>query len=311
MGQAVEPRLPWRPYHLSSVLPGWDFLSNRKTFTIKLIASTISHHYILQLIGSSMLRSARAKKKTLTEIAEQELRRAIVRGAFRPGTRLPTEAELCQMLGVSRTVVREAIRVLEEDGLVSRRHGVGTFVRDHPILKNLNLNFGITEMIESAGLTPGTSHFAIETEVADQELAEQLRVALGTPLVTIRRVRTADGRPVVYSLDTLTESLVQRAGFDPQLLLTQSIYSVLQTTLGQVIEYGIARLLPMTAPSEVAEKLHLPPNVLTLYIVQTDYSPDEEPLVYSREYHLPDAFDFIVWRRGPTKLQDSHGDGAQ
>jgi GntR family transcriptional regulator len=253
-----------------------------------------------------MLKSARAERKTLTEIAEQELRQAIARGTFRPGTQLPTEAELCQMLGVSRTVVREALRVLEENGLVTRRHGVGTFVRDHPILKNLNFNFGITEMIESAGFKPGTSHLAIQSETADQEKAEQLRVPLGTPLVTVERVRTADGRPVVYSLDTLPESLLQRAEFDPQLLLSQSIYNFLQTSLGRVIDYGIARLLPVTAPPFVAEKLELPPGALTLYIVQTDYSPNDEPLVYSREYHLPDAFDFIVWRRGPTRLQSSN-----
>ena len=80
-----------------------------------------------------MLKSARAERKTLTAIAEQELRQAIASGTFRPGTQLPTEAELCQMLAVSRTVVREALRVLEEDGLVARRHGVGTFVRDAPI----------------------------------------------------------------------------------------------------------------------------------------------------------------------------------
>jgi len=248
-----------------------------------------------------MLKSARSERKTLTEIAEQELRQAITSGTFRRGTQLPTEAELCQMLGVSRTVVREALRVLEEDGLVARRHGVGTFVRDHPILKNLNFNFGITEMIESAGLTPGTSHLAIQSESADEEKADQLGVAVGAPLITIERIRTADGRPVVYSLDTVPESVLLGVEFDPQLLLAQSIYSLLQTTSGQIIEYGIARLLPVAAPDFVAEKLLLPQNALTLYIVQTDYSPDDQPLVYSREYHLPDAFDFIIWRRGPTR----------
>jgi GntR family transcriptional regulator len=258
-----------------------------------------------------MLKSARSERKTLTEVAQQELRQAITGGTFRPGSQLPTEAELCEMLGVSRTVVREALRVLEDDGLVARRHGVGTFVRNHPILKNLNFNFGITEMIESAGLKSGTSHLAIQKEDADEEKAEQLHVTLGTPLVTIERVRTADGRPVVYSLDTFTEALIQRAEFDPQLLLTESIYSLLQTSLGQMIEYGIARLLPVTAPQHVAEKLQLPPNALALYIVQTDYTSGDEPLIYSCEYHLPDAFDFVVWRRGPTRLRGSSNDGAQ
>ena len=252
-----------------------------------------------------MLRSARPERKTLTEIAQQALRQAITGGTYRPGSQLPTETELCEMLGVSRTVVREALRVLEDDGLVTRRHGIGTFVRNHPILKNLNFNFGITEMIESAGSKSGTSHLAIQNESADQEKAEQLRVPVGTPLITVERVRTADGRPVVYSLDTLTESLLQRAEFDPQLLRKESIYTLLNKSLGQVIEYGIARLLPVTAPQHVAEKLQLPTNALTLYIAQTDYSSADEPLVYSCEYHLPDAFDFMVWRRGPTRLRGS------
>ena len=248
-----------------------------------------------------MLKSARTERKTLTEVAEQELRQAITGGIFRPGGQLPTEAELCEMLGVSRTVVREALRVLEDDGLVVRRHGIGTFVRNRPILKNLNFNFGITEMIESAGSKAGTSHLAIKKETADQDKAEQLRVPEGTPLITVERVRTADGRPVVYSLDTLTESFIERAGIDPQALLTESIYNILQTSLGNVIEYGVARLLPVAAPPHVSEKLKLPQDAITLYIVQTDYNSADEPLVYSCEYHLPDAFDFLVWRRGPTR----------
>ena len=201
--------------------------------------------------------------------------------------------------------------MLEDDGLVARRHGVGTFVRNHPILKNLNFNFGITEMIESAGFQPGTSHMLIQKEAADAEKAEQLHVAVGTPLVTVERVRTASGRPVVYSLDTVVESLLEHSDFDPQRLLSESIYNILQTSLGKTIEYGIARLLPVTAPRHVAEKLQLTANSLTLYIVQTDYTAGDEPLVYSCEYHLPDAFDFLIWRRGPTRLRGSTNDASQ
>ncbi|MBP7693691.1 MAG: GntR family transcriptional regulator, partial [Anaerolineales bacterium] len=101
-----------------------------------------------------MLRPARTNSSTLTEAAQNELRLAITQGTYHPGSQLPTEAELGALLGVSRTVVREALRVLQDEGLIARRHGVGTFVREHAILKNLNFNFGITEMIESAGLKP-------------------------------------------------------------------------------------------------------------------------------------------------------------
>ncbi|HUS17408.1 MAG TPA: GntR family transcriptional regulator, partial [Chloroflexia bacterium] len=103
-----------------------------------------------------MIGSARTNSKTLTESAQQQIRQAIVQGTFRPGSQLPGEMELGTMLGVSRTVVREALRILEEDGLITRRHGVGTFVRKRPILNNLSFNFGTTEMIESAGMVSGT-----------------------------------------------------------------------------------------------------------------------------------------------------------
>jgi GntR family transcriptional regulator len=101
-------------------------------------------------------------------------------------------------------------------------------------------------------------------------------------------------------LDTLPDALLERADFDLEQLRTESIYHILQTSLGRAVEYGIARVVPVVAPDHVAEKLHLPPNALTLYIVQTDYSSGDEPLVYSCEYHLPDAFDFLIWRRGST-----------
>lgn len=252
-----------------------------------------------------MIKSARSESKTLTKAAEQELRQAIATGTYRPGSQLPTEAELVGLLGVSRTVVREALRVLEEDGLISRRHGVGTFVRKHSILKNLNFNYGITEMIETAGLKSGTSYVALQHEVAEGEIAEQLHVPTGTPLLTIERVRTADDRPVVYSFDTLAEALLRGAQFDPRELLAESVYQILQSRFGHVIEYGVARILPAAASSHVAEKLALPEGSLLLYLVQTDFSPTDEPVLYSREYHLPDAFDFMIWRRGPTRQRNA------
>ena len=249
-----------------------------------------------------MLKSARASRTTLTEAAQQELRQAIMLGTYDPGSQLPTEEELGAMLGVSRTVVREALRVLEEEGLIARKHGVGTFVRNRPILKNLNFNFGITEMIKSAGMEPGTSYIAVRKEAASEEIATQLDIALETNLITIERVRTADGKPVVHSIDTLPEALVQANEFDLDRLLTESLYQILQSEFGHVIEYGAAQLLPAIATSDLARKLEIPAGTLLLCITQLDFGPGDKPILYSREHHLPDAFDFVIWRRGPTKL---------
>jgi GntR family transcriptional regulator len=126
---------------------------------------------------------------------------------------------------------------------------------------------------------------------------------VGTPLLTIERVRTADGRPVVYSLDTLAEAQMRGPAFDANRLLTESVYGILQGESGRAIDYGVARLLPAVVPDLVAEHLGLARGAMVLYLVQTDYTSADEPLLYSREYHLPDAFDFIIWRRGPARLR--------
>lgn len=249
-----------------------------------------------------LIRSARSSRKTLTDAVQEELRSAIFSGAYSPGSQLPTEAELGEILGASRTVVREALRILEEDGLIYRRHGVGTFVRKHGILKNLNINYGITEMIRLAEMEPGTKHLAVLRETADAEVAAQLDVPPGTPVIQIERVRTADGKAVVYSLDTFAETLLRGAPFDPNRLLSESVYSILETEFAHTIDYGVARILPAHAPAAIARQLSLPADAMVLYLVQTDYSALDEPLLYSREYHLPDAFDFMIWRRGPSKI---------
>lgn len=71
--------------------------------------------------------------------------------------KLPSEFDLAKQLGVSRATLREALRILEEDNVITRRHGVGTFVNTKPVftsgIEQLN---SVTNMIIHAGMKPGT-----------------------------------------------------------------------------------------------------------------------------------------------------------
>jgi len=253
-----------------------------------------------------MIRSARSNAKTLTEAAQNEIRNAILAGRFAPGSQLPGEMELVSILGVSRTVVRDALRILEEDGLITRRQGLGTFVRKNAILNNLSLNFGATEMIISAGMTPGTSRLAVNAEPADELTAEALGLEAGAPVVTIERVRTADGRPVVYSVDALPQALINDVDeLQREAEQEPSLYAAMSKQLRLTVAYGVARILPVIAPADIAAKLRVPVGSPLLYILQTDFSAADEAILYSREYHLPDAFDFMLLRRGPVRLDST------
>ena len=86
-----------------------------------------------------------------------KIRQDIASGVYREHEKLPSEFAWAKKLGVSRATLREALRVLEEDKVIIRRHGVGTFVNTTPLftsgIEQLN---SVTDMIREANMTPGT-----------------------------------------------------------------------------------------------------------------------------------------------------------
>jgi GntR family transcriptional regulator len=241
----------------------------------------------------------KSARTTLTSATADAIRNAIQEGTFPPGSQLPPELELMNMLGVSRTTLREALRSLDEQGFIERRRGLGTFVREQSILKDLSINFGISEMIRQAGLTPGSIEEVVRHEKASKTVAEALDIDENAPVVVLDRVRTANFRPVVWSLDILPASLLGEHSIKMLKLEVQSLYQYLDEQLDIHISRGVAQLYPVSAKPEMAAKLQIRTGTPLLCAVQTDYDNENRPVLYSVEHHLPDAFVFLVNRRGP------------
>ena len=103
-------------------------------------------------------------------------------GEWRPGARVAPEADLARSMGVSRPTLREALRGLQEDGYLQRRRGAGTFVTHRPRLRNnLDANFGVTDLIQSTGMTPGTQDLRTYPAKATAEEAARLSIPPGVP----------------------------------------------------------------------------------------------------------------------------------
>ena len=104
------------------------------------------------------------------------------------------------------------MRGLAEEGYLVRRQGSGTFVTARPLLRNsLDRNFSYTAYLESTGVRGGRRILGIRTVPADDAVAEQLRLEPGDQVVELRRVRTADDRPAVYSVDRMPADHRRRA----------------------------------------------------------------------------------------------------
>jgi GntR family transcriptional regulator len=130
-------------------------------------------------------------RRSLRHSLAQELRARIRAGEWQPGERMPSEPELARRRTVSRSSMRGAIAMLEEEGYVSRRHGSGTYVTHRPTLPNdLGRNFGVSQLIASTGLQPGTVEESSGVVPAPAAVAAALGVAEGEPVSSLSRVRT-------------------------------------------------------------------------------------------------------------------------
>ena len=249
---------------------------------------------------SHRLAKPRARPRSVS--VRDELTDRIDKGLLTAGSRLPSEPALATELGVSRATLREALRTLEAEGLVRRMWGSGTYVaQGSRVVNSLDVNFGVTEAIRAAGMEAGTEQGRYWFEPASAAEAGQLNLEPGQDVLVVERVRTADGKPVVLSRDILPARFVaDRPGLADQ-MLKRSMYEVLEKDLGIAIHHGVASFRPIRADVTVARQLDISRGELLLAIWQVDYDEDGVAIVSSHEYHLADAFDFTVHRRGPGR----------
>lgn len=242
----------------------------------------------------------RPDHKTLSSATAETIENAIQEGTFPPGSQLPPEFELIDMLGVSRTTLREALKSLETRRIIVRKRGRGTFVNEKPIVKDLSMNFGISEMISQAGFTPGARDAKAEIVSANAEQANALDIKQDEPAIRIERLHTANEIPVVWSID-----IVPRAIFNNQIpngtdLNNLSLYDYFTTELQLRILHGEATIRPELTSKDIASKLDINVGDPVLVITQIDYSDDDRPVLFSIEYHLADQFVFFIMRKGPS-----------
>jgi DNA-binding GntR family transcriptional regulator len=231
-----------------------------------------------------------------TDIVRDELRRGIFGGEFHPGERLPNEEQLCARYGVSRATVREAVRGLVEEGYLVRRQGSGTYVTDRPRLRNsLDVNFSYTDYLTSLGVRAGRRVLEVRARAAG-DAGPPLGLDPADPVVEVRRVRTADGVPVIYSVDVIPASVVDPVGH--RAALGGSLYAFL-ASVGHPVNHGTAVLLPVAADETLAGVLELEAGTLLQKVEQVDVDLQGRPIMLSHEWHVPSAIELRCFRRGP------------
>jgi DNA-binding GntR family transcriptional regulator len=230
------------------------------------------------------------------DIVRDGLRRAILSGEFQPRAALPNEGQLGSRFAVSRATIREAVRGLVEEGYLVRRQGSGTYVTERPLLRNsLDVNFSYTAYLESLGVRATRRVLGVRRGPAGEAVADRLRVTPNHPVVEVRRVRTADDRPAIFSIDVMPADIAGSAADDA---FGGSLYSFL-AAVGHPVAHGEAILSPAAADETLATVLGVPAGTLLQHVEQVDVDLDGRRVMLSREWHVPAVIELRCFRRGP------------
>ena len=152
------------------------------------------------------------------------IKRSISTGALPVGALLPSEAELCRCLSISRNTVRQAIGELEDAGLVVRKRGRGTFVAD-PATNRRGVRYSFTTEVSSMGKVPSSTLVDFAVEVPKPTVCEKMELREGTPVYCFTRVRNVDGEPLILETSYYPQYIYPNLTRD--MLQTHSFYSLL------------------------------------------------------------------------------------
>lgn len=224
-------------------------------------------------------------------LAYMRLRRAIrnviENGEVQVGHALPSERDLARALTLSRVTVRKAIGGLVEDGLLTQRHGAGTFVSER-IVKPLSRMTSFTEDLRARGLNPRSEFFEKAIGEVNPEEAMAMNLSPGTQVVRLHRLRYAGDEPLAIERSAVPLSLLPDPG-----LVEDSLYEALDQ-LGNRPTRALQRLRAVVLGPAQLRLLRLPVGSAGLNIERRSFLDDGRIVEFTNSWYRGDIYDFVA-----------------
>lgn len=212
---------------------------------------------------------------------------------YRSGDLIPSERELSERYGLSRTTVRLALQELERLGLVVRQHGRGTFVADRSAqTTNLMQAYSFTEQMRDMGRDPLTTILEFSEVEADKNLVEHMNVRLGERLFKIKRLRSADAMPMMVERTFLParKFLTLRR----PMLEQKPLYDIIEQDFHEKINVAEEEFFASIARPADAHMLDISEGAPVLDLVRTTYNVHNEIVEYTLSVARADQFKYKV-----------------
>jgi GntR family transcriptional regulator len=238
--------------------------------------------------------------RAVRDTVEQRVKELIAGGELGEDGRLPTERDLAEQFGVSRTTVRQVLDRLEHEGSVYRRRGRtgGTFVNRPRVDIDFGYLAGIPAYLRAQGFRPGAHVVSARMVPADDTTAGALRVPAGTLVYEVVRIRLADEVRISLENARIPVSLAPDLLAQP---LDDSIYDLLVNRYGVTCVKAVERMVAVLADAEQSRLLGIKIGDPLMAIERVAFDLDDQPVEYSTDLFRGDRTRVIAWAHGVVK----------
>ncbi|RVU70525.1 MULTISPECIES: GntR family transcriptional regulator [Lactobacillus] len=217
-----------------------------------------------------------------------QIKRDIENHVYRVGDRIPAERQLAVKFGVSRMTLRQAIKTLEDEGILERRLGSGTYVANQKVQEKMSGIMSFTEITKANGQVPSSK--LISYQIGRPSLSEKERLHLKQDVDVLRmeRIRYADKTPICHEVVTIPYHLIEDISKED---ISTHLYDALEKNsshIGRVTEYISAA----NASENDARLLHAKKGEALITRRQVTEFSDGVPFEYTRARYVAERFEF-------------------
>ncbi len=216
----------------------------------------------------------------------------LARGVLPPGYVLPPERVLCERFGISRMTLRQAMSLLDREGLIHSRRGMGTVVK-HSRLRMQHQDFrSFSEEIRERGGRPESRLISLQQAIPTPSVRDFFELRERQNVYEIQRVRLNDGEPLAFELARIPERLCP--GLERFDLARNSLYQILEQSYGLRPETCTEEISAQIPSSEQRKLLSLPTRTAVLVVNRKTYMDDGRPFELTCSIYRGDRYSSIV-----------------
>jgi GntR family transcriptional regulator len=236
-----------------------------------------------------VLAISRSSKVPLYQQVYEILRSEILANNYKPGEMISPTSDLVKQFHVSSITIRQALEMLEQEGLIYRQRGRGTFIAHPTLEQSLTRIISFTEDMLQRGNKPGTKVMLSGLVSATDEVAKKLQVEPNEDLACVKRLRLADGEPMSVEESCLVHRYCQ--GILQHDFATNPMRLILEKEFGIRLVKAKQTIRALHVPANLIKPLSLKPGAPILFIERVSYSQYELPVEFLRIYYRGDRYE--------------------